>query len=72
MFDAGLIWNRLGHHENSSDPTSWNWVDRKREVFAIAAESDDHVDSLLENGVKPYLSCTQAFINCRGPADLLT
>jgi len=52
MFDAGVNWIRIGQYENSSDPTSWDWVERKRGVFAMAPEIDDYVDSLLENGVK--------------------
>ncbi|MBV8818089.1 MAG: hypothetical protein JO022_07005 [Acidobacteriaceae bacterium] len=52
MFDAGVSWIRIGQYENSSDPTSWDWVERKRGVFAIAPEVDDYVDSLIENGVK--------------------
>ncbi len=52
MFDAGVNWIRIGQYENSSDPTSWDWVERKRGVFAMAPEIDDYVDSLLDNGVK--------------------
>lgn len=52
MFDAGVSWIRIGQYENSSDPTSWDWVERKRGVYAIAPEVDDYVDSLIENGVK--------------------
>jgi hypothetical protein len=52
MFDAGVSWIRIGQYENSSDPTSWDWVERKRGVFAISPEVDDYVDSLVENGVK--------------------
>jgi hypothetical protein len=52
MFDAGVSWIRIGQYENSSDPTSWDWVEQKRGVFAVAPEVDDYVDSLLENGVK--------------------
>ena len=52
MFDAGVSWIRIGQYENSSDPTSWDWVERKRGVFAVAPEVDDYVDSLIENGVK--------------------
>ncbi len=52
MFDAGVSWIRIGQYENSSDYTSWDWVERKRGVFSIAPEVDDYVDSLLENGVK--------------------
>jgi hypothetical protein len=52
MFDAGVSWIRIGQYENSSDPTSWDWVEQKRGVFSIAPEVDDYVDSLIENGVK--------------------
>ena len=52
MFDAGVSWIRIGQYENSSEPTSWDWVEQKRGVFAIATEVDDYVDSLIENGVK--------------------
>src|SRR6266852_2872727 len=52
MFDAGVSWIRIGQYENSSEPTSWDWVEQRRGVFAIAPEVDDYVDSLIENGVK--------------------
>src|SRR5215467_4320226 len=52
MFDAGVSWIRIGQYENSSDPTSWDWVEQKRGVYAVAPEVDDYVDSLVENGVK--------------------
>ena len=52
MFDAGVSWIRIGQYENSSDPTSWDWVEQKRGVYAVAPEVDDYVDSLVGNGVK--------------------
>ena len=52
MFDAGFGWIRIGQYENSSEPTSWDWVERRRGVYEIAPEVDDYVDSLIENGVK--------------------
>ena len=52
MFDAGASWIRIGQYENSSDYTSWDWVEQKRGVFSMAPEVDDYVDSLVENGVK--------------------
>ena len=30
MFDAGFKWIRIGQYENSSDYTSWDWVEQKR------------------------------------------
>lgn len=52
MFDAGVSWIRIGQYENSSDQTSWDWIERKRGVFSISPEVDDYVDSLVENGVQ--------------------
>jgi hypothetical protein len=52
MFDAGVSWIRIGQYENSSDYTSWDWVEQKRGVYAISPELDDYVDSLVDNGVK--------------------
>jgi hypothetical protein len=51
IFDAGISFIRIGQYENSSDPTSWDWVERKRGEYAIAQEVDDQIDSLVENGV---------------------
>lgn len=51
MFDAGVSWIRIGQYENSSEPTSWDWVERKRGVYSVAPEVDDYVDSLVDNGV---------------------
>src|SRR5262245_20480795 len=30
IFDAGISFIRIGQYENSSDYTSWDWVERKR------------------------------------------
>src|ERR1700682_6428690 len=30
IFDAGINFIRIGQYENSSDYTSWDWVERKR------------------------------------------
>ena len=35
MFDAGVSWIRIGQYENSSDYTSWDWVEQKRGVYSI-------------------------------------
>lgn len=51
MFDAGFKWIRIGQYENSSDYTSWDWVEQKRGVFAISQQLEDYVDSLVDNGV---------------------
>ena len=51
LFDAGFKWIRIGQYENSSDWTSWDWVEQKRGVLALAPEVDDYVDSLIDNGV---------------------
>ena len=51
MFDCGVSWIRIGQYENSSEPTSWDWVEQKRGVYSMAPEVDDYVDSLVDNGV---------------------
>ena len=51
-FDAGVSWIRIGQYENTSDYTSWDWIEQKRGVLAIPPGLDDYVDSLVDNGVK--------------------
>jgi len=51
MFDAGVSFIRIGQYENSSDYTSWDWVERKRGEYSVVPELDDYVNSLFENGV---------------------
>jgi len=51
MFDAGFKWARIGQYENSSDRTSWDWIEQKRGVFASSPELEDFVDSLVDNGI---------------------
>lgn len=51
MFDAGFKWIRIGQYENSSDRTSWDWIEQKRGVFASSPELEDQVDSLVDNGM---------------------
>ncbi|HEV2352428.1 MAG TPA: fibronectin type III domain-containing protein [Terriglobia bacterium] len=52
MFDAGVSWIRIGQYENSSEPTSWDWVEQKRGVYSISPEVEDYVNSLVDSGVK--------------------
>lgn len=51
MFDAGVNFIRIGQYENSSDYTSWDWVERKRGEYSVVPELDDYVNSLVENGI---------------------
>src|SRR5215470_6964961 len=51
LFDAGVNFIRIGQYENSSDYTSWDWVERKRGEYLIAPEVEDEIDSLVENDV---------------------
>ena len=51
MFDAGFKWVRIGQYENSSEPTSWDWVERKRGVYGVPQGLEDAVDSLVDNGM---------------------
>jgi hypothetical protein len=51
MFDAGFKWIRIGQYENSSDYTSWDWIEQKRGVYSSSPELEDAVDSLVDNGM---------------------
>src|ERR1700757_42744 len=51
MFDAGFKWIRIGQYENSSDYTSWDWIEQKRGVHATSPLLEDAVDSLIDNGM---------------------
>src|SRR5437667_10910979 len=51
MFDSGFKWIRIGQYENSSDRTSWDWIEQKRGVLSSSQELEDQVDSLVDNGV---------------------
>jgi hypothetical protein len=51
MFDAGVNFIRIGQYENSSDYTSWDWVEQKRGEYSITPATDDYVNSLVENAV---------------------
>jgi hypothetical protein len=52
MFDAGFKWIRIGQYENSSDYTSWDWIEQKRGVYAASPLLEDAVDSLVDNGME--------------------
>jgi hypothetical protein len=51
MFDAGFKWVRIGQYENSSDYTSWDWIEQKHGVYATSPLLEDAVDSLIDNGM---------------------
>jgi hypothetical protein len=51
MFDAGVKWIRIGQYENSSDQTSWDWIEQKRGELVVPPQLDDYVNSLVDNGV---------------------
>jgi len=51
MFDAGFKWIRIGQYENSSDYTSWDWIEQKRGIYGASPLLEDSVDSLVDNGM---------------------
>ncbi|TAM81646.1 MAG: hypothetical protein EPN47_12965 [Acidobacteria bacterium] len=51
MSDAGTKWIRIGQYENSSDLTSWDWIEQKRGVYAAPPGLDDYVNWLVDNDV---------------------
>ncbi|MFB3923355.1 MAG: hypothetical protein ACE145_16655 [Terriglobia bacterium] len=52
LFDSGVKWVRIGQYENSSDMTSWDWVEQTPGHYAVIPELDEAVRSLVENGVE--------------------
>jgi hypothetical protein len=51
VFDSGVKWVRLGQYENSSEKTSWDWVEQTRGVYTVRPEVDEAIRSLVDNGV---------------------
>jgi hypothetical protein len=51
LFDSGVKWVRIGQYENTSDKTSWDWVERTPGAYKVLPEVDEAVRSLAENGV---------------------
>jgi hypothetical protein len=51
MADAGTKWIRIGQYENSSDLTSWDWIEQKRGVYSAPPGLDDYVNWLNDSGV---------------------
>ncbi len=52
IFDSGLKWVRLGQYENSSEKTSWDWIEQTPGHYAASADLDEAIRSLAENGVQ--------------------
>ncbi len=50
MFDAGMKYVRIGQYEDSSDQTSWDWVEQKKGQLKVNSEVDESVNSLVANG----------------------
>jgi hypothetical protein len=51
LFDSGVKWVRLGQYENSSDKTSWDWVEQTPGNYQVLPEVDEAIRSLLDNDV---------------------
>jgi hypothetical protein len=51
LFDCGVKWVRIGQYENSSEKTSWDWVEQTPKHYAVVRDVDEAVRSLLDNGV---------------------
>jgi hypothetical protein len=51
LFDSGVKWVRIGQYENSSEKTSWDWVEQTPGNYAVSPEVDEAIRSLVENGV---------------------
>lgn len=51
IFDAGVKWVRIGQYENSSEQTSWDWVEQTPGHYAATVDVDEAIRSLTDNGV---------------------
>ncbi len=51
MFDSGVKWLRIGQYENSSERTSWDWVEQTRGRYTVTEDLDEAIRSLADNGV---------------------
>lgn len=51
IFDTGIKWVRIGQYENSSERTSWDWIEQTPSHYATTPDLDEAIRSLVENGV---------------------
>jgi hypothetical protein len=51
IFDGGVKWVRIGQYENSSEKTSWDWVEQTPGRYAVSPDVDEAIRSLADNGV---------------------
>ena len=51
IFDSGVKWARIGQYENSSERTSWDWIEQTPGHYATTADLDEAIRSLRDNGV---------------------
>src|SRR5215472_8701742 len=51
MFDSGVKRLRIGQYENSSERTSWDWVEQTPGHYAVTEDLDEAIRSLADNGV---------------------
>jgi len=51
VFDFGVKWVRIGQYENSSEKTSWDWVEQTPGTYSVRPEVDEAIRSLVDNGV---------------------
>lgn len=52
MFDSGVKRLRIGQYENSSERTSWDWVEQTPGRYEVTADLDEAIRSLTDNGVQ--------------------
>ena len=51
IFDSGIKWVRIGQYENSSERTSWDWIEQTPGHYRATEDLDEAIRSLVENGV---------------------
>jgi len=51
IFDSGIKWVRVGQYENSSERTSWDWIEQTPGHYTTTPDLDEAIRSLAQNGV---------------------
>lgn len=62
---------RIGQYEDSSDQTSWDWVEQQRGHYAVPLRVDEYVDSLINNGTRIELQLLYGNPMYTAPAGIL-
>jgi hypothetical protein len=52
LADSGVKWVRIGQYENSSEKTSWDWVEQTPGRYGVSPDVDQAIRNLAGNGIQ--------------------